>query len=211
VPNSSILASEIVNYSSLARERGLILHTTVGIRYDIPWRQADAMLLEAAARTSGALREPAPYVLKKEFKDCNVTYEINVYCDSAQKMASIYTELHGNILDVFNEYGVQIMTPAYEGDPEQPKIVPRNQWYAAPARPPRASVTTNAEKPLSGSLEVIFELRHLELLLAVLRQCLELRILAADMAVEPAIRGACGFVNARRVGGFTSPDRIDHL
>jgi small-conductance mechanosensitive channel len=146
VPNSKILDSEIVNYSSLARERGLILHTTVGIRYDVPWRQVDAMLLEAADRTMGALREPAPYVLKKDFKDCNASYEINVYCDSAQKMASIYTDLHGNILDVFNEYGVQIMTPAYEGDPDGPKIVPRDRWYAAPARPPRADVTTNVKE-----------------------------------------------------------------
>jgi hypothetical protein len=39
------------------------------------------------------------------------------------------------VLDVFNEYGVQIMTPAYEGDPEIPKIVPRDQWYMAPAQP----------------------------------------------------------------------------
>ena len=104
------------------------------------------MLLEAAARTPGALREPAPFVLKKDFKDSNVSYEINVYCESPQKMASIYTDLHGNILDVFNEYGVQIMTPAYEGDPDGPKIVPRDRWYAAPARPPRADVTTNVKE-----------------------------------------------------------------
>lgn len=136
VPNSTILASEIINYSSLARERGLILHTTVDIRYDVPWRQVDAILLEAAARTSGVLREPPPYVLKKDFKEAAVTYEINVYCDSPQKMGLIYTDLHGNILDVFNEYGVQIMVPGYEGDPDQPKVVPRDQWYAAPARLP---------------------------------------------------------------------------
>jgi hypothetical protein len=34
---------------------------------------------------------------------------------------------------VFNEYGVQIMTPAYEGDPESPKVVDRQHWYAPPA------------------------------------------------------------------------------
>ena len=46
-----------------------------------------------------------------------------------------YTNLHRNILDVFNEYGVQIMTPAYEGDPAAPKVVPKEQWYTAPATP----------------------------------------------------------------------------
>lgn len=150
VPNSNILGSEIINYSSLARERGLILHTTVDIRYDVPWRQVDAMLLEAAARTGAILREPPPYVLKKEFKDSSVTYEINVYCDSPQKMAVIYTDLHGNILDVFNEYGVQIMVPGYEGDPDQPKVVPRDQWYAAPAHPPRAGVMQNSDAPIQS-------------------------------------------------------------
>jgi small-conductance mechanosensitive channel len=75
-------------------------------------------------------------VLQNGLGDFCVTYEINVYCAEPQAMARLYTELHRNILDVFNEYGVQIMTPAYEGDPEQPKVVPKEQWYTAPARPP---------------------------------------------------------------------------
>ncbi|HEY7305703.1 MAG TPA: mechanosensitive ion channel family protein [Bryobacteraceae bacterium] len=141
VPNSTILGNEVVNYSSLARNPGLILHTTVGIRYDTPWRQVEAILLEAAARTPGLRPEPPPFVLKKELRDFYVTYEINVYCDTPQKMASLYTELHGNILDVFNEYGIQIMVPAYEGDPDQPKIVPKEQWYAAPARSPQSGIS----------------------------------------------------------------------
>ena len=64
-----------------------------------------------------------------------MTYEINVYCDDRAGCRRLYTELHRNILDVFNEYGVQIMTPAYEGDPEQPKLVPKEHWHADPARP----------------------------------------------------------------------------
>lgn len=136
IPNSLILASEVVNYSTLARQQGLILHTTVGIGYETPWRQVEAMLLEAAGRTPGLLRSPAPFVLHTLLGDFCVTYELNVYCGDPQAMLPLYTELHRNILDVFNEYDVQIMTPAYRGDPEQPKVVPREQWYAAPARPP---------------------------------------------------------------------------
>jgi small-conductance mechanosensitive channel len=136
VPNSVIVATEVVNYSSMAKERGLILHTTVGIGYETPWRQVEAMLIEAAARTPGLLREPPPFVHQIALGDFSVTYEINVYCDTPDRMRFLYTELHRNILDVFNEYGVQIMTPAYEGDPDQPKVVPREQWFAEPARPP---------------------------------------------------------------------------
>ena len=139
VPNSVILGSEIINYSSMARDRGLILHTTVGIGYETPWRQVEAMLLEAAERTPGLRQGSTPFVLQTGLGDFCVTYEINVYCDAPHAMPRIYTELHRHILDVFNEYGVQIMTPAYESDPQQPKIVPKDQWYAAPARLPEAT------------------------------------------------------------------------
>jgi len=136
IPNSSILGGDVVNFSTLAHQHGLILHTTVGIGYETPWRQVEAMLLEAAARTPGLLRQPEPFVLQKSLGDFCVTYEINAYCSNPQEMFLLYTELHRNILDLFNEYGVQIMTPAYEGDPEQPKVVPPEQWFTAPARPP---------------------------------------------------------------------------
>ena len=137
LPNSLILNSHVINYSSLAREHGLILHTTAGIGYETPWRQVEAMLLMAAERTPGLLRQPPPFILQKELGDFCVTYELNVYCDQPLQMYQLYTELHRNILDVFNEYNIQIMTPAYVSDPAQPKVVPKDQWFAEPAqRPP---------------------------------------------------------------------------
>src|SRR5262245_59908979 len=99
VPNSTILGSEVINYSSMARQRGLILHTTVGIGYETPWRQVEAMLLEAAARTAGLRQAPAPFVLQKALEDFCVTYEINVGCDTPAAMEELYTQLHRNILD----------------------------------------------------------------------------------------------------------------
>ena len=134
IPNSSIVNNEVVNYSSLALRHGLILHTTVGIGYETPWRQVEAMLLIAAERTPGALTEPKPFVRQLSLGDFAVTYEINVYCGDAHAMSQIYTGLHRNILDVFNEHGIQIMTPAYEGDPEAPKVVPKEQWFTEPAK-----------------------------------------------------------------------------
>jgi small-conductance mechanosensitive channel len=135
VPNSQILNTHVVNYTSLAQSNGLILHTTVGIGYETPWRQVEAMLLEAARRTPGLMTDPPPFVLHLQLGDFCVTYELNVYCSDPLKMRATYTDLHRHILDVFNEYGVQIMTPAYEGDPAVPKVVPKDQWYLAPAQP----------------------------------------------------------------------------
>lgn len=139
IPNSLILNSNVVNYSSMARNQGLILHTTVGIGYETPWRQVEAMLLTAAQRTPGLFRDPVPFVLQKALGDFCITYELNVYTDDPKTMLLRYTLLHQNILDVFNEHGVQIMTPAYERDPEQPKVVPKDQWYAPPAKHPENS------------------------------------------------------------------------
>jgi small-conductance mechanosensitive channel len=92
------------------------------------------MLLLAATRTTGLLSEPSPFVLQKSLGDFAVTYELNAYCDNAQAMAGLYTAMHRSVLDVFNEHGVQIMTPAYEGDPQEPKVVPKEHWFSAPAK-----------------------------------------------------------------------------
>ena len=136
VPNSFILNRHVINYSAEARGRGLILYTTVSIGYDTPWRQVHAMLLMAAKKTPGLLYEPEPFVLQKSLEDFYVTYELNVYTDKPEKMADFYSELHQNILDVFNEYGVQIMSPNYKADRAEPAIVPKERWYAPPAKSP---------------------------------------------------------------------------
>jgi small-conductance mechanosensitive channel len=153
LPNSSIVNGDVMNYSKIAQKEGLILHTTVGIGYETPWRKVEAMLLAAAARTPGVLQEPKPFVLQKELGDFAVSYEINAYCDQPRAMLELYTALHQNILDLFNEYGVQIMTPAYESDPHEPKLVPRNQWYDAPARPPASAEHGHPKSNLAAGVE----------------------------------------------------------
>jgi small-conductance mechanosensitive channel len=135
LPNSLILKGQVTNYSAYARKDCLIFHTVVGIGYETPWRQVEAMLVAAAARTPDILRSPTPFVLQRALGDFAVNYELNVYCARADRMLEVYADLHRNIQDVFNEYGVQIMTPAYMADPAQPKVVPPAQWFAAPANP----------------------------------------------------------------------------
>jgi len=138
VPNSVILGTHVLNYSAMAASNGLILHTTVGIGYETPWRQVEAMLLEAAGRVRvpGLKPTPPPFVLQQALGDFCVTYELNVYCDQPKYMLDQLSALHQNVQDVFNEYGVQIMTPAYMMDPPRPKVVPPAEWYAAPAARP---------------------------------------------------------------------------
>ncbi len=136
LPNSTILNTEVTNYSQQAGTDGLVIHSIVGIGYETPWRQVEAMLLEAAARTEGLKSTPPPFVLQRSLGDFAVQYEINAYWSGEGSMLALYSLLHGNIQDVFNEHGVQIMTPAYEGDPEVPKVVSPDKWYEAPAKKP---------------------------------------------------------------------------
>jgi len=135
-PNALILNSHVTNFSSLAREQGLILHTAVTIGYSTPWRQVHAFLLQAAERTPGLLRSPPPFVLQSALDDFYVRYELNAYTDAPQEMMNIYSELHQNIQDAFNEFEVQIMSPHYVFDPRSPAVVPKSRWYEAPAKPP---------------------------------------------------------------------------
>ena len=92
----------------------------------------------AAQRTPGLRTDTPPFVLQKSLGDFAVNYELNVYCDDVDRTMQLYSQLHRNIQYVFNEYGVQIMTPAYETDTSEPKLVPKAKWYAAPAKAPES-------------------------------------------------------------------------
>ena len=113
VPNSTVMNNHTVNFSSDATTNGLILHTTVTIGYDAPWRQVHQLLIDAALSTQLIESEPAPYVLQTSLDDYYVSYRINAYTKMPNQQAKIYSQLHQNIQDKFNEAGVEIMSPHY--------------------------------------------------------------------------------------------------
>ncbi|MCU0609847.1 MAG: mechanosensitive ion channel family protein [Chitinispirillaceae bacterium] len=113
LPNSTILTGHTVNYSINGENLRLILHTTVTIGYDVPWKTVHALLIDAAKRTGGVTQNPEPFVLQKSLNDFYVSYEINAYTESPAKMALIYSELHQNIQDCFTAAKVEIMSPHY--------------------------------------------------------------------------------------------------
>jgi len=113
VPSLQALGGAMVNYSAEGAERNLILHTTVTIGYDAPWRKVHELMIHAAERTANVLKEPKPFVLQTSLNDFFVSYQLNAYTDQPNKMATIYAELHENIQDSFNEGGIEIMSPHY--------------------------------------------------------------------------------------------------
>jgi small-conductance mechanosensitive channel len=113
IPNSVVLASFVTNYSLLAQNDGLILHTSVTIGYDTPWRKVHELLIEAALKTKNIVPSPAPFVLQNALEDSYVQYEINAYTDHPLLMVYAYSDLHANIQDCFYAAGVEIMSPVY--------------------------------------------------------------------------------------------------
>ncbi|WP_231512127.1 mechanosensitive ion channel family protein [Paucibacter sp. KBW04] len=137
LPNSLVLSTVTKNYSRTVRGPGFIVDTTVTIGYDTPWRQVEAMLEEGARRTQGVLASPKPQVFQTALSDFYPEYRLvcQAIPSEPRSRAVVLSNLHANIQDVFNEYGVQIMSPHYLGDPAEPKFVPKSAWFAAPAKP----------------------------------------------------------------------------
>jgi small-conductance mechanosensitive channel len=139
IPNAVVVSQVMRNYSRVRHEGGARLATTVTIGYDTPWRQVRAMLAAAAERTGSILQDPAPRILQTGLLDHAVEYTVLVSIPEPAVRTTALDELHANIQDVFNEHGVQIMSPHYEADPPQPKVVPPEGWFAPPASPPAQS------------------------------------------------------------------------
>ena len=113
IPNASVLSGNTTNYTSQANEKGLIIHTTVTIGYDVPWRNMHEALINAALRTDLILKEPKPFVLQTSLEDFYVAYQINAYTREANRQALVYSMLHQNIQDCCNEVGIEILSPHY--------------------------------------------------------------------------------------------------
>jgi hypothetical protein len=130
LPNAWVFAQPVRNFSRLVSDGQFMLHTAVTIGYATPWRQVHAMLLEAAARTPGVATDPAPYVVQTALSDFYVDYRLCAQTthSAPQRRADAISRLHGNVQDVFNENGVQIMSPHYMADPAEPQVVKPEGW-----------------------------------------------------------------------------------
>ncbi len=137
VPNSLVLSGQIFNYTTCCRDSALILHTSVTIGYDAPWRQVHELLIAAALRTGNVLEEPKPFVLQTALNDFYVNYQINAYTSHPAEMLQIYSDLHQNIQDAFNNAGVEICSPHFAALRDANRIAIPDEYipkdYAAPS------------------------------------------------------------------------------
>ena len=113
IPNSFILSKHVTNFSNSANQFGLIMFSTVTIGYDVPWRQVNKLLIEAALATDGIQKDPQPFVLELSLDDNYPVYQINAYIKDADKEAHIKSAMLQNIQDYFDKAGVEILSPSY--------------------------------------------------------------------------------------------------
>jgi small-conductance mechanosensitive channel len=141
IPNATLVGMTAVNYTRLAQDDGSVASTSVTIGYDAPWRQVHSMLLLAAGKTPGVCQQPPPRVLQRSLGDFYVEYRLMVHLlplERPEERPLVLSELHAQIQDVFNEHGVQIMSPHFALQPRRSVVVPKSDWFAAPASPASA-------------------------------------------------------------------------
>src|SRR4029079_1316783 len=134
IPNAVVVADTTIDYSRSGDTVGVFTPTSATIGYDAPWRQVHALLLMAAERTPGLRCDPAPLVIQTSLEDFYVKYTLLVCLERQQSRPLTFNALHANIQDLFNEHGLQIMSPNSVLAPAAPRIVAKEQWFAAPAR-----------------------------------------------------------------------------
>ncbi len=115
IPNAILVASSIVNYNTALRElnKPIVVHTSITLGYDVPWRKVERVLVEAACSTSGILEKPVPFVQPTSLDDFYVSYKLRAYTKDMSNLKDIYKELHYNILDKCNEAEIEILSPHY--------------------------------------------------------------------------------------------------
>ena len=137
IPNSTVMSGSVKNYSTEAKKAGVIFYTAVTISFDVPWRTVHQLLISAALTTEHVLQQPTPFVLQRSLDDFYVTYELNAYTDTPREVLNIYSNLHRNIQDKFNDAGVEICSPHFSSLRDGNTIAIPEQYikfnYKAPA------------------------------------------------------------------------------
>ena len=106
IPNSTVLASEVVNYSANDTRRAEI---QVSAGYDAPTQKViDALVL--AATVDNALLEPAPFAAVVSYVDYAINYTL-LFCANTEDYWDVYFKVNQRIKDIFDEQGIPMTYP----------------------------------------------------------------------------------------------------
>jgi small-conductance mechanosensitive channel len=148
VPNSMILKTHVMNYSSSVNQgNNLILHTKINISYNVPWRKVHELLINAALSTRHVLKEPQPFVLQNSLDNFCASYELNAYTDEPNIMVQTYSDLHQNIQDKFNEANIEITSTSYISIRDSDQITSQKEYLPESDKTHTSEITSDENKP----------------------------------------------------------------
>lgn len=106
IPNSTVLASEVVNYSANDTRRAEI---KVSAGYDAPTQKViDALAL--AATVDNALLEPAPFAAVDSYGDNAINYVLRFWTKT-EDYWDVYYKVNQRVKSIFDEQGIPMTYP----------------------------------------------------------------------------------------------------
>ncbi|VEP13221.1 MscS mechanosensitive ion channel family protein [Hyella patelloides LEGE 07179] len=120
VPNSSLLADEVVNWThenSISR-----LHLPVGVAYGSDTEAVKSVLLEAATTQIEVLRHPAPQVLFDGFGDSSLNFKLLIWISEPSHQVFIKSDIYFQIEKLFREREIEIPFPHRDIEIRNPNL-----------------------------------------------------------------------------------------
>lgn len=142
IPNATLLSSSVTNLThgnNWSRQA-----ISVGVAYGSDVKKVTEILLDIAAKNKYVLKNPAPYVLFKDFGSSSLDFELRCYTNNIWNGWRIPSEIRYEINERFIEEGIEIPFPqvvVHSGE----KVAEENQFYAKRRTARRAAETQKAE------------------------------------------------------------------
>ncbi len=142
IPNATLLSSSVTNLThgnNWSRQA-----ISVGVAYGSDVKKVTEILLDIAAKNKYVLKNPAPYVLFKDFGSSSLDFELRCYTNNIWNGWRIPSEIRYEINERFIEEGIEIPFPqivVHSGE----KVAEENQFYAKRRAARRAAETQKAE------------------------------------------------------------------
>ncbi len=146
LPNATLTSGSVSNFSRYDKSIGPQVVTAITIGYDTPWRQVHGLLHLAASRTPGLVPEAKPEVLQTALSDFYVEYQLRCRLERVEDRVRVLSDLNAQVLDAFNEFEVQIMSPHFVRQPDAPVLVPVDAQAPPPATIPDPAATGRTPK-----------------------------------------------------------------
>ena len=104
VPNSTISADRVINYTVQGQRRAVIQVTA---SYDAPTETVRQACFRAIEQCGKILSDPAPQVLLSNYLDSSIEYSIRVWC-KPEDYGDVYFPLLAALREAFAEAGVEM-------------------------------------------------------------------------------------------------------